>query len=166
MVHWPLASEAAGADERTDVAEAHDFPEHLVVTSDRMIQGAVRAGATVRSGGQLTVLGAFLGPAIVEADAILMVQGSFNGEIERNDGALLLYGQVGFEPRAGVGRVAVGVDSLITTSRGAFRLAPDGDLIEVHGDQPAGSFNVQTDKVCVYVEEEGRFRAGRDRNSI
>lgn len=150
------------------MAQAHDFTEHLDVARSRTIQGAIREGATVRSGAQLTVQGAFVGPIIVESDAILMVQGSFNGDIQQNDGTLILFGQASLDLGQPTGRLAVGVDSLITTDRGAFRLSPDGELIELHGSQPAGSFNVRTDRVCVYDENEQRFRSlkGNDQTSV
>ena len=141
------------------MAQAHDFAEHIDIASSRTIQGAVRKGATIRSGAQLTVQGAFVGPVIIESDAVLMVQGSFNGEIQQNDGTLILYGQVSLDLDQPTGRLAVGIDSLVTIDRGAFRLSPEGELIELRGNQPAGSFNIQTDHVCVYDENERRFRA-------
>ena len=140
------------------MAGQHDFVDHLDVRSSRTIQGTLRAGATVRSGVQLTVQGAFVGQAVVEADAILMVQGSFNGDIQQNDGTVILYGQVSLDLTRAVGQLAVGTDSLISTDSGHFRLAGDGELIEVHGGGPAQRLTVQTDRVCVYDQSEGRFR--------
>lgn len=141
------------------MAQALDLREHIDITFSRTIRGAVREGATIRSGSQLTVQGSFVGPIIIEPDAVLMVQGSFNGSIQRNDGTLILYGQVTLDLGQPTGRLAVGIDSLITTHRGVFRLSTDGELIAVHGSQGAGSFNIHVGQVCTYAEDEESFRA-------
>lgn len=138
--------------------EGSDIGEHLDVAASTKIQGRIRNGATIRSGAQLTVYGSFEGPALVEADAILMVQGAYNGHLTYNDGTVILYGQVGLDTSAITGQLAVGIDSLITMADGAYRLAPDGQLIPVHGNQPAGSFNVRTDRLCFFDIRDGRFR--------
>jgi hypothetical protein len=131
--------------------------EHLVVTDELTVQGAVTAGATVHSGGCLVVQGAFTGPLTVEEDASAHVQGSFNGEIDRNDGLVLLYGQVGLAFRPGIGRVAVGIDSLLTYD-GPQRLLPDGTVEDLPpGNYGPNSFNVDTSRMCVYVEDQERF---------
>lgn len=116
------------------------FRSSLDVPASRRVHGRIREGATVRSRAQLTVLGSFEGPVTIEPDAVLTVQGAYNGRIDSNKGTLILYGQVGLDISAIVGQLAVGIDSLVTTDDGAYRLAADGQLIPVTGNQPAGSF--------------------------
>jgi hypothetical protein len=133
----------------------HD--EHLVVSDALTIQGSVLAGATVRSGGRLLVKGAFTGQLTVEEGASAHVEGSFNVDIASNEGLVFLYGQVDLDWRPGVGRVLVGIDSVLTHD-GAHVLRPDGTVERLESrTYGPGSFNVETDKVCVYVEDEGRF---------
>ena len=53
----------------------------------------------------------------------------------------------------------MGVDSVVNTDFADFRLLPDGELIGLHGTQPAGSFTIRTDRVCGFDDDGGRFRA-------
>jgi hypothetical protein len=127
------------------------------VTDGLTVQGAVLSGATVRSGGHLVVQGAFAGPLTIEDGASVNVQGSFHGDIQANGGLLLLYGEVGLDFRPGVGRVVVGSNSVLTGA-GAHMLRPDGTVEALPpGTYGAGTFNVQMDRVCAYLEHEDRF---------
>jgi hypothetical protein len=103
------------------------------------------------------VQGAFTGSLVVEEDATAQVQGTFSGDIDENAGLVMLYGQVGLDFRPGVGRVAVGIESVLTHD-GAHVLRADGAVEQLaSGTYGAGSFTVNTQKVCVYVEDEDRF---------
>lgn len=144
--------------------EASDIQEHLIVETSRTVIGALRDGATVRNGAQLTVNGAVVGPIRVEADSIFMVQGSFNGWIEANEGTLILCGQVDLDLDAIVGNVAVAIDSLLTTPQGPFRLLPNGELEALTESRyPVGSFNVRVDHVCYFDPRVRRFQPLRAR---
>lgn len=144
--------------------EASDIQEHLIVETSRTVIGALHDGATVRKGAQLTVNGAVVGPIHVESDSIFMVQGSFNGSIEANEGTLILCGQVDLDLDAIFGNVAVAIDSLVTTPHGHFRLLPNGDLEALTESRyPAGSFNVRADQVCYFDPKTRRFQPLRAR---
>lgn len=138
---------------------ASDIQSHLIVETSRTITGALHDGATIRNGAQLTVLGAATGEFHVATASVLMVQGNFDGTITGNDGTVLLYGRVGLDPDDIIGNVAVGVDSLVATRHGDFRLLPDGELEELTASvYPVGSFKIQTNDVCCFDVEARSFR--------
>jgi hypothetical protein len=139
---------------------AQDIHEHLIVDTSRTITGTLRAGATIRSRSQLTVLGLVTGAVHVEEDSILMVQGSFDGSIVNNEGTIILYGQATLDLDSIAGKVAVGIDSLLITPQGDFRLLHDGALEELTESRyPAGSFNVHTNQLCYFDTKLNRFQA-------
>lgn len=136
-----------------------DHAEHQTYGPGRhTVVGALRDGATVRTGGVLTVQGSVDGSLIVEDDAAAIIHGAFFGVIERNGGLVMLNGCVDtpFGPR--VGRVTVGVDSVIDGPHGPGVLRADGAVDPIHDDEPIpASRNVNTDVVCFYDAADDRF---------
>ncbi len=112
------------------------FEERVDATHSQTIQGALLAGAIVRSGATLTVQGAVNGEVVIEPEAILMVQGVFSGTV-RNEGTLLLAGVVHTDLGSLTGRVAVAAESLISVGAGVAILNRDGSLKLVEADVPA-----------------------------
>jgi hypothetical protein len=102
-----------------------NFQEHLEVTYSRTIQGALSAGATIRSGATLVVQGAAAGHFEVEAEATLMVQGILSGTFD-NQGTVIVQG-IMTDRLPDSGHVAVAAGTILT-SYGPAILRPDGGL--------------------------------------
>jgi hypothetical protein len=129
------------------------FDVPLDVTRDRTIQGAVTAGATVRSGTTLAIQGAAAGHFVVEAEAILTVQGTLSGTFE-NNGTVLVAGVV-TDDLPSTGRVAVAAGTLLTGDR-TLILRPSGSLEEASDGE-----NIQVDASAsgylAYDPNDGHF---------
>lgn len=109
-----------------------NFADQLDVVGKDTIQGAVQAGATIRTGSTLTVKGAAAGHFVIEEDAILSVQGTLSATFD-NRGTVLVAGvmTVGF-PRTG--NLAVAVGTILTDHpHGTVQLQADGSLMRMDG---------------------------------
>ena len=131
------------------------FDAPLDVTRDRTIQGAVTAGATVRSGATLAIQGATAGHFTIEAEAILTVQGTLSGTFE-NDGTVLVAGVV-TDDLPSTGRVAVAAGTLLTRDR-TLILRPTGSLEEA-GDGEYIQVDASASGYLVYDPSAGQFHA-------
>lgn len=126
-----------------------DFTDELDVVGKETIQGAVQAGATIRSQSILTVQGAAAGHFVIEEDAILSVQGTLSATFD-NQGTVLVAGVVTGEiPRSG--DVALAVGTILTDHpRGIVQLQADGSLMRMdggpYGDVSVGSTYMALDR--------------------
>jgi hypothetical protein len=135
-----------------------EISEFLVVESPTTVNGAVSAGATVRTGQHLIINGRLLGPLTLEKDAFCTVYGMFGGTIEPGDGLAMLYGMVNTPPSEAQGDLAVGINSLILQEDGKlYTLRAEGNLEEVVGDVPEGSHSINGGELCIYLPWEGKF---------
>lgn len=112
--------------------EQGTFDTHLDITGARGIQGSVTGGATVRSGGELVVQGEFSGELVIEADAKVAVEGTYQASTCSNKGLLLVSGVVGSELPT-EGKVIVGVGTLLAARRTPGLLGADGSITLVRG---------------------------------
>lgn len=133
--------------------EQGKFDAPLDVTRNRTIQGAVTAGATVRSGATLAIQGAAAGHFVVEPEAILTVQGALSGTF-KNDGTVLVAGVV-TDHLPNTGRVAVAAGTLLTGDR-TLILRPGGSLEEVRDGE---DIQVDASASCylAYDPRDGQF---------
>lgn len=104
-----------------------NFTDQLDVVGKETIQGALQAGAVIRTGATLTVQGAAAGHFVVEEDAILSVQGTLSATFD-SQGTVLVAGVVtGGFPRTG--NVAIAVGTILTDHPdGTVQLQADGSL--------------------------------------
>jgi hypothetical protein len=130
------------------------FDVPLDVTRDRTIQGAVTAGATVRSRTTLAIQGTAAGHFVVEAEAILTVQGTLSGTFE-NNGTVLVAGVV-TDDLPSTGRVAVAAGTLLTGDGGTLILRPSGSLEEA-SDGENVQVNASASGYLAYDPDDGKF---------
>jgi hypothetical protein len=138
----------------TDQWRALDTSEPLeVARGTEGVQGALRGGATVRSGATLVVQGVVGGPVVVESDALLIVQGAFSADAVHNEGSISLSGAVTTLPP---GRVFVDVGTVIVTPGLSGRLLEDGTLAPLTEGQ-GGAVHVEATGAYCALTPDGRF---------
>lgn len=134
--------------------EQGNFDTHLDITGARGIQGSVTGGATVRSGGELVVQGEFSGDLVIEADAKVAIEGTYQASSCSNNGLLLVSGVVGSElPKDG--KVIVGVGTLLAERRTPGILGADGSVTLVHGGNV--DMTIGGDQAFFRLQPDGTF---------
>jgi len=134
--------------------EQGTFDKHLDVTAPRAIQGSVKAGATVHAGGELVIQGEFSGDLVIEADAKVAVEGTYQASTCTNKGLLLVSGVVGSElPKEG--KVLVGVGTLLSDRRTPGILGDDGSVTLVRGGDT--NISIGGDQAFFRLQPDGTF---------
>lgn len=133
-----------------------EVTDHLEVAGRSTVQGVIRRGATIRAGGVLVVQGAFVGQLVVEEGGRLHVQGTFNGDIVVNDGSVFVEGVVELDPADFVGRLIVGVGTVVILDDGVYELLADGHLKAISG-KTIGKVSTRPGVACEFDHEEQRF---------
>lgn len=132
--------------------------EHVEVRSQRGLNGLFEGGLTVGAAAQVTVTGSVSGPVRIEEGGILTVIGVFGGNVERNEGMLIVSGVSTIEPRSrgDVGAYALGVGSLTAMGRRALLLQADGSEVMIEGPVEKMSVDASAE-YCTWVPAENRF---------
>ncbi|HET8602477.1 MAG TPA: hypothetical protein VFM09_00970 [Marmoricola sp.] len=98
----------------------------------RHLRGSV-AGISVTGGATVAVQGVVSGAVGIDRGAKLCVDGSFAGELERNDGLLVVAGQATLDLTRRNGRLGLAVGSVIRSRDRVFALGDDGLLHRLQG---------------------------------
>lgn len=143
------------------------FVEHLVVHSDRTVQGSVEGGVTVKDGATLVVQGAVAGRVVVaDPEALLSVQGALaiQAGYVASSGTILAAGAVAGDPADAVapdGRFAVAVGTVVAGSGRPYQVLADGSTRTLHPDE-SGNVTVKAGGIEVDASRYVGYRAGDD----